>query len=81
MKNKIEVKLRGSGYKVSAFLINQSILKILKNASISEALYEDNPISLVKNIAKDYFFVTKGFDIDPARDLECTVSINEKKLK
>jgi hypothetical protein len=64
MSDVINISFAGAGYRVSAYLIDKDILDTLHNATLDEALYEDNPYSLVGNIAKSYHLVANGFCID-----------------
>jgi len=66
MSNVINLSFTGAGYRVSAYLIDEGILDTLRNASPDEALYEENPYSLVGNIAKSHYLVANGFCIDAA---------------
>lgn len=79
MNNKISIELRGSGIRVSAYVIDSKILKKIKEANEKDALYEDNPISVVRNLAKRAFQIAGGFCIYSADDLTCKVKINNKK--
>jgi hypothetical protein len=76
MTSNATIKIRGSGYSVTAYLIDNTILKRLKKATVKDALYEENPISLVGNIAHKAIRVAEGFCIDKADDLKFSVSIN-----
>jgi hypothetical protein len=64
MNDVINISFTGAGYRVSAYLIDKNILDTLRNATPDEALYEDNPYSLVGNIAKSHHLVANGFCID-----------------
>jgi len=64
MSEMINISFIGGGYRVSAYLIDKDILDTLRNATPDEALYEDNPYSLVGNLAKSHHLVANGFCID-----------------
>jgi len=64
MSNVINLSFIGAGYRVCAYLIDEDILDTLRKASLDEALYEENPYSLVGNIAKSHYLVANGFCID-----------------
>ena len=76
MTYNVTVKLRGSGYRVTAYLIDNAILKTLKKTTVEDALYEENPTSLVGNIANEAIRISEGFCIYNTDDFECSVLIN-----
>jgi hypothetical protein len=80
MNTSISICIEGPAYRVTAYIINNKILKEIQNASDEEALYEDNKYSLVGNLALDAIRVSEGFCIYEADNLKWDVAINGKEV-
>jgi hypothetical protein len=64
-KTNITICLQGRGYNVKAYILGTRELKRLLSATKVDAIYEDNPYSLVGMLSPTAETVTLGFD--PAR--------------
>ncbi len=76
MTCKAILKISGPTHNVTSYVINKEILKQLQDATIDDALYEDNPISLVGNISLRSRVVAEGFCIYKTKDLEFELLID-----
>jgi hypothetical protein len=81
MTCKVILKITGPSLRVTSYVINEEILERLMNSTIDDALYEDNPISLVGNISLRSYEVAEGFCIHKTKDLEFELLINNIKHK
>jgi hypothetical protein len=81
MTCKVILKICGPTHRATSYVINKEILKQLQDATIDDALYEDNPISLVGNISLRSRVVAEGFCIYKTKDLEFELLINNIKHK
>lgn len=73
--SKIEVEFFGKGYEIGCYVVDDEILDQLLNASKEDALYEDNPISLVRDIGKNFTLIANGFDL-LSDTFECKVTVD-----
>jgi hypothetical protein len=80
MNTSISIYIEGPAYKVTAYVINNKILKEIEGASDEDALYEGNKYSLVSDMALDAIRVSEGFCIYESDNLEWSVTINEKEV-
>ena len=80
MVNKIEIEFSGAGYQVACYVVDEEALKIILNATEEDALYEDNPISVVKDLSKKYIPVANGFDL-LSRTFDCSLTINDTPIE
>lgn len=80
MATNVEIVISGSGYRVTAYVINNKILNELKHATKDDALYENNPYSLVANISLNSIRVANGFCLYGAEKLKFDFSINGKSI-
>ena len=78
MKHNVSVKFTGSVYNISCFIIDKAILEDLMSASPEDALFEENPISLVHELAKDHHLIANGFDV--TGNFESLVTINDNEV-
>jgi TPR repeat protein len=76
LKDTVMVRIVGPGCRVSAYEIDQKILKKLRSATPSDAVYEDNPLSIVSNIAKRSYRVCEGMSIQES-ELEARLGRND----
>jgi hypothetical protein len=81
MTCKVILKITGPSLRVTSYVINEEILEQLMNATIDDALYEDNPISLVGNISLRSDEVAEGFCIYKQKGVEYELLINNVKHK
>ena len=79
MTCKVILKITGPSLRVTSYVVNEEILEQLMNATIDDALYEDNPISLVGNISLRSDEVAEGFCIYKTKHLEFELLINKVK--
>ena len=75
MPSHVSVKISGPAFRVTAYVINSKILKQLQSATEEDALYEDNPLSVVGNLALRSMRVANGFCIDSVDDFDVEVQI------
>ena len=68
MTHKLSLKISGPAYRVTCYVIDEEILQELRDATIEDAVYEDNPISLVANIALRSEIVANGFCVHKSGD-------------
>ena len=78
MKHNVSVKFSGSVYNISCYIIDKDILMELMSASPEEALFEENPMSLVRELAKDYHLIANGFDI--TGNFEAVITIDDNQV-
>lgn len=78
--HKALVTLRGAGCRITAYFIDETILEELKNTPISKALFEDNPFSLVGNLATHVIRISQGFCIYKSEGQSCRVNIDDKLI-
>lgn len=78
MPSHVSVKISGPAFRVTAYVINSKILKQLQSATEEDALYEDNPLSVVGNLALRSMRVANGFCIDSVDDFDVEVQIDEE---
>jgi len=76
MSTRIFVRISGPAFRVTAYIINNKILKKLKSAIVDDALYEDNPLSIINNLALRSMRVANGYCIDNVDCLAFEVLIN-----
>jgi hypothetical protein len=76
MTCKVILKITGPSLRVTSYVIDEEILERLMNATIDDALYEDNPISLVGNISLRSRVVAEGFCIHKTKDIEFELLID-----
>lgn len=81
MTCKVILKITGPSLRVTSYVINEEILEQLMNATIDDALYEDNPISLVGNISLRSDEVAQGFCLYKQKGVEYELLINNVKQK
>ncbi len=73
--SRIQVEFFGTGYEIGCYVVDDEILDQLLNATEADALYEANPISLVRDIGKSYTLIANGFDF-LSNSYECKVIID-----
>ena len=78
MTHKLSLKISGPAYRVTCYVIDEEILQELRDATIEDAVYEDNPISLVAKIALRSEVVTHGFCVQKSGDFKCEVFIDNE---
>ena len=78
MTHKLSLKISGPAYRVTCYVIDEEILQELRDATIEDAVYEDNPISLVANIALRSEIVANGFCVHKSGDFKCEVFIDNE---
>jgi hypothetical protein len=76
MPSHASVKISGPAFRVTAYVINSKILKQLQSATEEDALYEDNPLSMVGNLALGVIRVANGFCIDKVDQYKFELKIN-----
>ena len=76
MASRVTVKISGPAFRVTAYVVNSKILKKLQSATEDDALYEDEPLSIVGNIALRAIRVANGFCIDNVDDFKFEVQID-----
>jgi len=76
MSTQVSLKISGPAFRVTAYVINSKLLKQLQSATEEDALYEDNPLSVVGNLALRSMRVANGFCIDSVDNLKIEVQIN-----
>jgi hypothetical protein len=76
MASRVTVKISGPAFRVTAYVVNSKILKQLQSATEDDALYEDEPLSIVGNIALRAIRVANGFCIDNVDDFKFEVRID-----
>lgn len=81
MSCRIVMRIKGSAERVSLHVINEEILDRLMNATIDDALYEDNPITWVADISNDFLRVTQGFCIDKINGSDISLQIDGKEIE
>ncbi len=81
MPTQVSVKISGPAFRVTAYVINSKILKQLQSATEEDALYEDNPLSVVGNLALRSMRVANGFCIHNADCFDVEVLIGGKPMK
>jgi hypothetical protein len=78
MPTRVSLKISGPAFRVTAYVIDSKILKQLQSATEEDALYEDNPLSVVGNLALRSMRVANGFCIESADDFEVEVQIDDE---
>lgn len=69
----VTVRFQGRGHNVKAYVLGPKELKTLLAATVEDALYEDNPYSLVGNLCAQAETVTLGFDPSRTQHFRCRV--------
>ena len=77
----VKVSLQGRGHNVKAYVLGPKALKTLLAATVEDALYEDNPYSLVGNLCERAEPVTLGFDPSRARYFRCVVEWGDEAVQ
>lgn len=75
------VTLRGAGCRITAYFIDEQILGELMSTPTRKALYEDNPFSLVANLALHTIRIAQGFCIYKAGDQACKLLIDNQLVE
>lgn len=81
MASNISVKISGPALRVTAYVINNDILNQLRSATVKDAVYEDEALSVVVNIALRTIRVANGFCIENVDDFDFDVRINGDSLE
>ena len=79
-EHKALISLRGAGCRITAYFIDESILDELRNTPTSKALFENNPFSLVGNLATHVIRIAQGFCIYKSEEKSCRVNIDDKLI-
>jgi len=77
--NTASLGIKGNGYRITAYYVDDKILGTLRVAKPSDALYEGNPFSLVSNLAIAYQRVALGFCIYKAEEFTFNFEVNGKR--
>ena len=78
--SKIKVEFSGTGYQVGCYVVNDEILDQLMSATEEDALYEDNPFSLIRDIGEKYTLVANGFELQ-GDTYQCRVNIDSEETE
>ena len=78
MPTQVSVKISGPAFRVTAYVINSKILKQLQSATEEDALYEDNPLSVVGNLALRSMRVANGYCLGSVDDFKFKVQIDDE---
>lgn len=77
----VTVSLQGRGHNVKAYVLGPKELKTLLAATVEDALYEDNPYSLVGNLCAQAETVTLGFDPSRTQHFRCRVALDGEVIE
>jgi hypothetical protein len=78
MSTQVSVKISGPAFRVTAYVIDSKILKQLQSATEEDALYEDNPLTVVGNLALRSIRVANGFCMDGVGDFKVEVLLGDE---
>jgi hypothetical protein len=76
----VTVTLQGRGHNVKAFVLGPKELQRLLSATAEDALYEDNPYSLVGSLCESAYTATHGFDPSRSNLFRCEVAMGGRSL-
>ncbi len=76
----VKVCLQGRGHSVKAYTLGPKELKRLLSATEADAIYEDNPYSLVGMLSPSAEAVTLGFDPARCASYSMWVEVNSKRV-
>lgn len=76
----VTVTFQGRGHNVKAYVLGKKAVSRLISATSKDALYEDNPFSMVGMLGVSVETVTLGFDPSKLRYVHCEVAIGAKKV-
>lgn len=79
MTSTVRVCIQGRGHHVKAYVLGQKDLKRLLSATDADAIYEDNPYSVVGMLSPYAHAVTLGFDPSRSGLFNCWVEIGSDK--
>lgn len=77
----VTVRLQGRGHHVKAYVLGPKELKTLLAATVEDALYEDNPYSLVGKLCAQAETVTLGFDPSRMQHVRCRVEQGDEAIE
>lgn len=77
MNHSVSLRITGSGIRVTCHAINEDIFARLMSADEDDALYEDNPLSLVNEIGFASETLAHGFCINKQEDFSVELKIDD----